>query len=283
MTDNIALTSSEKLSIMLVDFRYGDKRAPHYKRYTDSPTPYILPDGELYESRPSMDISLGKRSVTLEEGDCEIKMSIEENGVIDSFLNRLTNGDPHSEVKVRVHELVKTLGYQSKLTQFVGKIGWTTRNAGSHRNRILLRCYTWKSELDIALGMSVGTRCNWNFGDQNCQFDVESRKEDGTITSIVGNRVVIDGISTSHTGEYWNKGYVEQDGLRIGIKTWRSGTTFVLNQIPPEDWLNTAVRVAPGCDKTYRVCLHRWNNNSRFQAMGKRQPPHHPVFEGGGQ
>ena len=112
--------------------------------------------------------------------------------------------------------------------------------------------------------------------------DLDLLEESGAVGSITGHEIVITGLQ-AHSDGWWNRGFVERDGLQILIREWVSGTTFTLAKIPPADWDGEDLVVTPGCDKTATDCgSAKWKNQNRFGGIGYALPTYNPTFESPG-
>lgn len=280
-----ALSQSSKASFLAVRFQHGDPASPTFERFTDYPTSVVGPDGSLFTSRVQMKVENISLSAALEESPFKLLIELGASG---SFTDQVSSGEPHSPIKLDVWEIINPSPSAlpvEVLHLFSGDVQIVTRNADGNTNLIEVESVHLKSQLEIPMGLVCMSDCVWTFTGRGCNLSPAGLAETGTLTakdSSDGMIVTITGLS-AHTGRYWHRGYVEVDGLRIGIRDWEAGdaTTFCLVVEPPARWVGVSVSVFPGCDKTLDTCRVRWNNEEHFCGLGFAMPAYHPVVEDG--
>lgn len=272
------LRQPHKDSKILVRFAHGTLAALTHHRYTDYSSDVVGPDGETYTSTPTMVVGKIKLSGALE--DPPVKITLPS----DSFTDRLAGGYAHAPVAVTVFEVLEDQGRSSKeaLVLFMGKVSRTRKNPSGAAGQVEIEAKNHKADLDVPLGIVIGNQCPWTFGDRGCGIDAIALAETGTVDSIDRKSLTLASPPATITPDkYWHRGYVELNGLRIGIRDWSAATSHVfqlVRDVPP-DWLNEDVTIVPGCAKTYEDCNVKWSNAARFGGAGFAIPPYHPVFE----
>ena len=281
-----------KRSWVLVRFHYGAEGSKTVKRFTDKTEDWDiigpLDDSvSTYESVPDMRVDLGARTGGLDEDGVSISMPR-----TDAFIVRLSNGEPHAPTKVVISEVITDLGATEVYTRFRGEVGQVEANFQGRKERVSIEVENWKTTaLNHRAGIQVNQRCERGFGAPGCflgdkvnpQVNIETIKETGTITLVEQDRVTVSGISTNPKDKTFKRGWIRKDGLSIGIRIWKEGsTTFWLREAPPDDWDGTTVEVIPGCDHRYKTCNKVYKNRKRYLALGRMVPGHNPVFHNGG-
>lgn len=267
------LRASTKSSFVYVEFRTGKLTVPIFHRYTNTTRATVLEERE-YASVPAIDVKASKRTGTLEEATWSLTM------VADDFLRRLSSGEPHAPVDVRILERIEEDGRADVLTLFNGRVARAIRNPQGRSGLVRLELRTWKGgELDILGGIPCHGRCPWIFTGRGCFLAGGPALliQTGTLTAIDGATVTITGL-TPPRDRYFDQGFVELDGLRIGVKDYDSGTDLVLRRQPPDDWLNETVEVMPGCDKELATCK-LWLNEDNFGGVGRKMQPRNVLMD----
>ncbi len=160
-----------------------------------------------------------------------------------------------------------------------GTVVRAIRNPEGKSKMVRLECLPSKGLLSTAMGIVVQNQCPWIFGQRGCGIDTGPLKESGTIDSIDGKKVTVSGLTTTTTDRYWHRGFVERDGLKIGIREYTTGNEFELIREPPSDWEAQVGIFTPGCDKYIETCRARWDNESNFGGSGYAIPNVHPIIE----
>ena len=282
------LEGSEKRGCVLVECQHGDPDAPSYARYTDwsqdvsGPGPRDPDTGSpsvvVYTSTPALEVRPIRRTGTFDEPPVQIYLPL------DTWSDRLSAGEPHSPVYVRVLEAHETADgrLQDVLVLHAGRLARTVRNPGGRTSTVLLESTSMKAELSLPLGLPANHLCVWTLGGRGCRIDLEPQTQPGVLASITGSGkdAAITGLPL-RTGRFWQRGYLEHEGLRIGIQDWidTSPTRFILRDQPPADWIGDVVSVIPGCDKSIETCRSRWANEARFGGFGYAMPPYDPTYE----
>lgn len=270
-----AYAQPEKESFVLVEFAYGDSNDQTIVRYTDWQEDYV----GGYVSNPSMSVKLPENAGTFDERMCEIELTLND------FADLASNGVAHSPIYVSVQEITRPLSggpQATNLVAFKGRVVTTIRNYQGRSNRVLFKALTIKGRLEIPLALSCNHHCPWTLFDRGCQLNPGLFVEAGTITAIDGK--VLTTVSASVIGKadkYWHRGYVEFEGLKIGIQNWSSADShnFYLVRKAPESWLGASVTFVAGCDKTIETCRSRFSNEAHFGGVGYAIPPYNPLLE----
>ncbi len=272
---SFAYEQSEKESFLLVTFTYGDPDAPTTALYTDWQEDYV----GGFISTPNMEVKLPENTGTFEEKPCTIELTR------DNFSGTLGSGIAHSPCYVRVREITRSLSggpQASDLTVFNGRVVSTVKNYQGRSDRILIRALPQKSRMEVALALPCNHHCIWTLFGRGCALSRAAFKVLGTISAIDGKQITTAtaGI-TGKPDKYWHRGYVEYDGLRIGIQNWTlaDATHLFLVRRPPDSWIGPTLDFYPGCDKTVETCIARFNNEDQFGGVGYAIPPYNPLIE----
>lgn len=280
-----ALDQSEKETYQLVRFVYGDPANPTQLLYTD--WNQAVPGG--YVSVPTLEIELPANHGTFQATSMVITMEI-----ADAFTQRAAQLLPHSPIFVQVDDVRKpTIAGASatQLTFYRGRVLQLIRNKDGKPNLLGFKCQTVKSRLDQALGIPCNSHCSFTLFGPGCRIaglTQTPHQKNVVIASAVGKTATINTAAftapTSPGGNvdhFWDRGYLELDGLRISIRDWNiSDPTqcHVRKTIPPE-WVGQTVRAVPGCHKTIEDCREVWDNEEAAGHFGYGMQDYNPLFE----
>lgn len=269
-----AYAQPEKESFCLVTFQYGSPTSPTFSRYTDWNEDYV----GGYVGTPAMKITLPENSGTFEERTLKIEMPL------DAFTDAASGGLPHSPIYVTVQEISRALSSGPEalsLFAFKGRVIKTVRNSDGRSGRVMFHAQPVKSRLEIPLALSCNHHCPWTLFGRGCGLTKQSFL--ATITAIDGKRLTTASasITTGHPDKFWHRGYVEYQGLRIGIQNWSLAdpTYIYLVKQPPASWLGPTLTFVPGCDKTIETCRSRYGNEEHFGGVGYAIPAYNPILE----
>ena len=275
-----AITDPDKDIIVLVEIFYGTS----VLRLTDAHgLPATPPMGEFLPC-PTLSVTLAPYSGAFENRTSEIEFDYVSTGL--SFGLSVTSGRAFAPIRVVVWQLIKNPTSDKLRKLFVGNVVSATRNPGGKQGILSLACASVKTRTQRECGIVSNNQCEWTFGDpKTCTVNISALVESGLITSITRNVVTITGLS-AHVDRYWHKGYVEIDDVRVSIREWISGTSFILNSLVPIQWEETviasgsiAVSVTPGCDLRPNTCRGVWNNLPNIMNIGVAVPTYNPFFE----
>lgn len=277
-----ALDLSKKIPYLLVDFAYGDGYATH-ERYTTYSTDVDF-GGDTYTSLRSMEIELPNHTGGTESTPCKIEVPLQAG-----LFTRISNGLPHSPVKVTIRKVVSKLAVDTATGDtvtffaFRGEVKRVFRHINGRSDAIRMECLDVKAALSSPTGLPVIPTCRWTFASESCGVTVPPALilTGKNVSAIEGTKVTIDVFTIPDVayGDAYRRGYLERDGLRIGIRVYTRGNGYVhLDQQPPSDWLNQTVTVFPGCVKTLAACT-AYGNVGRNGAFGAKLPDFHPIYE----
>ena len=271
---------SEKSTHYLLEFVWGDPEALTVKRYTD----FTQPQEEgVYASVPEIELDLPDNTMAFESSLCEIRMPLTVEPAIS-----LTKGEPHAVVLVTIARRDQAPGSEVKeRIVFFGWVAEATKNPGGKTAVARLVCVSLKDRLNVPLGIPALPQCGWTFGGRGCDIDLDSVREKTAqvpppivrIEELDGKRIRISGLTNTTEERYYHRGYIEVDGLRIGIREYTTGDWFDLMVRPPASWELAEPIVTPGCDGYITTCRDRWSNEDRFLGLGIDTAPAHPVLE----
>lgn len=273
-----SLDQSEKESFLLVSFAYGAGLASraYYTNWSE--------DYGIYVATPAMKVILPPNSGKFEDKPADISMPS------DDFVDRLTDGMPHSEVTVQIDEMTRSLDGSSsakRLVLFIGTVVSTVRNAERREGRVI-RARPAKEFLDVQLGPPVDHQCWLTFNGPGCDGGSPSAgapsgliSTGDTIVSIEGRKITVSAGPSHAVDHHYLNGYMERDGLRIKIRAYDAGVddkVFYLSRQPPSEWEGQAVTIVAGCTKTKERCAE-WSNLDNFNGVGIAIPKWHPSYE----
>lgn len=261
---------SSKRRMSLVRFSYGDPL--RFQAYTDWTTD-AASGGLTYLSTPKMEVKPIKDSGVLDEKPCTIILPL------DGFTDDLSSGEPHSPVYVQVNERVDGDADSQSTTRFIGRVDLVTRNYQKKTGLVGVDCKTWKSYMEGSGGLTAEHQCIWTLYDPTtCGASKQGKVASGVVDFVDGPTMVITGLPVQ-PGFFWHRGWVEVDGLRLMIRYWQSGDTFLMARRPPSRWVGAQCEVTAGCDKLIQTCRTTHNRESRFIGLGFAMTPYNPVFE----
>jgi len=279
-----AVDKAEKESYQLVEFRHGENQSV-VERYTD-----FQQDVTGFISTPLMKTEIVDNGGDLEKRETRIILPL------DDFTDRLSDGLPHSPIFVRIEEVTAGLvsgDEATNLTHLRGQVQRVIRNYQGRTNMVAIFAICAKMRLDISLGLQCNHHCERRLFSPGCGLNQVSFEENGQIAVIDGKEITISpDISienpTSPGGNndrFWERGYLEKDGLRIGIHIWNKlddPQVFILRAQPPADWLLAGVSsilFVPGCHGTIEDCRLVWDNEEHFLGLGFAMPDYNTIIE----
>lgn len=262
----------------LVEFTWG---ASNVLRVTDWEDDVVEPNLGTFEALPTLEVRLPTKTGALDEQPLELVVLRSTKTLFED----LTKGEPFATVTVKVYESAFTPGGTTPATvvyHYEGRISQVVRNFQNRAEQVKIEALSVKSELDVPLGLPATPQCPWTLGDGvNCLAALPNTN--GTVNQAYTQKIIeITGLSPPGGDvRYYERGYLELDGLRIGIRRWVSTdpTTFHLRQKLPAAWIGLSVRVVPGCDKTIETCRARWGQEERFAGFGYSIPDYQPNYE----
>jgi len=291
-----SLQDTAKEAYALVEFRFGSQTSPSFYRLTTKRVDVVadglwIPPaaGVTYASEPRLEIGKIERTGTLEETPTKLLAR-----TALSFIDRLTNGEPHSRVDVTIAEVTRSpvSGSPEQRVVFRGKVATTKRDHDPKKPGVAeLSLTTFKDELETPLGGMVSAQCIFAFGGAGCFKDLTLYKQTRTLNSYLGKFVTVSGTTagplpggsppddggTIPNVAYWRNGFVERDGLALRIRS--SGASgFELEEEPPADWVGQSVVLTPGCTQLIQRCKE-WGQEGNFGGFGIKTPAYQPMFE----
>lgn len=260
----------KKVSAFLAQFRYGNPE--RIVAYTDW-TVDLTHANVTYLSTPRMAIKPIVDSGLMDDEPVVISLPL------DTFTDAISSGEPHAPIFVELRERVESDDDSLVSVRFLGRVDIAYRNYQRVANTVALECRSWKYYLQSLSGITVDHQCPWTVYDpRTCKTTKTGKTGVGVITAISDTAVTISGLTTK-PDFFWNRGFLELDGLRLMIRYWASGTTFLLNRRPPSAWAGQAVTVTAGCDNLVETCRTTHSNESNFGGAGYGMTPYNPVFE----
>lgn len=289
---------AKKEAVTFVEMFYGS--SPTYVRYCDADEDTTF-ESNTYTSRPDLEVVLPTYTGMMQEKTCDVVLPIVTAGVTDSFVNNVSGGRAFSPITVRV--VVRLVSYTPgspvNYTQelFYGRVGISVRNYRNRKNQVALKCVTWKQESDRPCGFQANPQCYFQFQGRGCVVDsppgsgtyisavTPSSPASRAVTILSISRDLVTLTATPSGGPFtdylFHRGYMELDGLKIGIREWdyASPTQFLMERPPPSSWSGAGVNLYQGCDKTLLTCMNRYGNDDFFGGFGAGIRDYNPVFE----
>ncbi len=285
-----AAGSPEKESYLLVSFRHGDTASPVFERYTDWNR-----DVDGFISTPDMGVELPDNTGTFDDKEVRVMLGL------DAFTTVVASGLPHSPMFLQVEEVTAGLfagDAGSRKILFKGRVTRTIKNFQGRNNVVAFFALPIKARLDVPMGLQCNHHCAWRLFGRGCGLTESSFDQNGQIASMDGKEITItaNAAITNPTApggtntRFWERGFLEKDGLTIGIHIWEISdpTVFVLRRRPPDSWLLaglTSIRFVPGCHKTIEDCRNVWDNEQGqggeggFGGFGYAMLPYNPLYQ----
>ena len=280
-----SISRPEKESYLLVEFRHGAGRAT-IERYTD-----FGRDVLGFVSTPTMKVEIPPNGGEFGEREAKIVLPM------DAFTARISDGLPHSPTFVVIEERTHGLAAgdeASVLVLFRGQVERAVRNYQGRTNQVALRALPLKSRLDVRLGIQCNIYDEVRLFGPLSGLTQSSHDVLGQIASIDGKEVTLDTPNASITApaapggvndRFWERGWLERDGLRIGIHIWNrldDPALFVMRQRPPADWVmagGSSILFVPGTHCTIEDSRDVWDDEEHFLGLAYAMLNYNPIFE----
>lgn len=285
-----AIDQSTKQSYTLIQFTVNG--TPY--RFTNWGTS-IDPAGENWLSVPSLEVKWPNNVGTLNDAAATVRAMEDSSATMQALVDLLLeNGAPAPEVGVLIKEVITstTGGVEATtLVPYQGYVHRAVRNAEGRSKMVKFECVTQKSLLEVNLGLPCGHHCIFALFGKGCSVQggagqrgpqrADEIREDLAIIAISGKTIQLDEDPNIDAPKSLQYGYVERDGVSIGIQNWDplEPTVVLLRQEPPPSWLGNFVTVVPGCAKNADVCDDHWDNLENFGGIGYAIPAYNPAFE----
>ena len=282
MTD--AITRPEKESYLLVTFFHGEDAAEQ-EFYTD-----LERDFSNFVSTPLMDVEIPDNTGTFSDQRTRIVLPL------DDFTDRLSDGLPHSPVFVRVEQQIRGLTAGEAGTNLIlcrGQVEETVRNYQRRPNMVAIEVLLAKSRLDVAMGLQMNHHDEARLFGPMSGVVQATHEQTGQIAAIDGKEITITTPRVNITNptapggtndRFWERGWLEKDGARIGIHIWSIAdpAVFVLRERPPNDWLlagTSSILFVPGTHGTVEDARDVWDDEEHFNGWGYATPDYNVILE----
>jgi hypothetical protein len=274
-----AVDTASKDCYTLVRFQYGDPGSPSYIAFTN--WSFNIPGSPVYTSEPTMEVTVPENDGILSTTTLDISLP-----ATNSWFANLVSGTPQAPVFVIAEEITKPdIGgdTSSRRIFFRGQLNRTIKNYQGKGNQSIAKFISAKGKLDLPMGVPANHHCAWTLFGPGCQLPKAGFSDSLTIDTVDG-KVITTTTSSVRTGKFFHRGYIEYEGLRIGIKDWDDSDpdTFYMIKTPPQSWIGKTVTIWAGCDKTLTTCQDRFNWESYFGGMGYAIPAYNPLIENPG-
>lgn len=286
----LAVDQPQKDSFILLRFKYGESPTFSYKAYTDWTSDVI--GNPTYVSTPGLEIKAAENLGHVDKAkttNIAIPYQRKEGDtyvITDAFINTLISGVAHSPVFVELKEMTKPITGGAAGTQrwlLRGRVIRTSKNHQGVSEKGVIQVATMKSRLGVSLGVPAEHHCPWILYDSNtCLANKATFTKVYTIQDIDG-KMIRTSTTPAESGDYFFRGWLEYDGIRIGIQQWDGDGThpdeFFLVKQPPISWLGKPVAFIAGCDKTIQTCRTKFNREQSFGGSGYAMLPYNPILE----
>lgn len=306
-----------KRSTGLIDIQCGTALS-----ITISITPsQVMFDGKTFLSEPRVKVVLPKQTGGLAEEACKISIPREgsQHAGVATLAQLLSTPRALPPTTVRIYNLIRTGPEETQvLYLYEGVLDKDLRNPQGQSGMIEMQ-FTPEHMLgleDLTLGRRADATCDLIYGGLGCYADVEkqlavaeyypSQFEKIFQAKVIctldpqstGRRVTLEldpavyfsptpdpRTLTDHSPKWWNRGWLEREGLRILIADWRwdftvgrGSNAFILSRMPPLSWDGAQLTLKPGCQKTPQACAKRLRTEW-FGGLGYGIPAYNPVLE----
>ena len=248
---------------------------------------FKIVEGLTFLPVPEMEIKLPVNDGLLNEQDCRVAIPFIDDP--DDLGNRLTSGEPHADVTMQVWEIYEDpTGSTPKVINlvFIGIIVKGRRNFENRPDLIMLQALPEKGRIAKASqGVQCNVECSNVLGGRYCTVDLVPHTFTVGIASIDVGELTMTGIPTGKDDRYFQRGYVESQGLRINIQDWRNAAAGDESKVQlmiqaPARWVGRQVTIVAGCDKSVAICRSRFDNEEHIRPLGFSMPAYDPQFEG---
>jgi hypothetical protein len=273
--------ATSKFSYLKVRMSYGDgpTNEDFVAGYTEDVDTYIALPMEVKGLHNSGSLDIDPISIDVAAGR--------------TFFDALARRVPFAPIFLYITEVITAIGPSGTSTESIKhaigdyKLQRVTKNPEKRQG--LIRCefeHHKKTPEKVRLGMACNPGCEWTLGDKSCQ--ITPTPETGTVATIVRKKLSLTNptdtavVTTKPSGTfpYWYRGFVELDGLRIGIRDWTdSSYDFELEIDPPASWVGQVVTLHPGCGKDPGDCVGKFANAAHFGGFGIAVPSYDPGLE----
>jgi hypothetical protein len=275
-----ALDQAEKESYLLVLFTYGDPSDPDFAYYTN-----WSQDQGPYVGTPALKVTIPKNTGVMQNDPATIELPS------DTFTDRLTNGEPHSEVTVQVEEITRGLDggpAASRLLLFTGTVVSSMKSTKGRSGNRVLKVQIEKNFLDVPLGVPTEHHCVFVFNGFGCDSGTVSGGSpvgpilvSPTVATIDGKVLTTTSPPTAPNPTHYRRGFFRREGVIVEIRDFDasvSGITFYCTRRPPADWVGQQVELIAGCTGEIGRC-REWDNEQNFGGWGSAIPAYNPAFE----
>ncbi len=236
--------------------------------------------GLTYTSTPRLEVKLPVMGGGVADEQALVTLEKQSTG----FFSTIISGEAIAPVTVTIYEYIQhtdSLGTIEVYTAFIGYLGIITVDPSDKPGTIEIEINSWKTLLGVQVGIPAEVTCPLIFGGRGCNSPRPTQVggyADLQITQINSVIITVNSLGGTWRDYYFNKGYIEKDGIKLKIYEWVQGTTFVLSRRPPASWLNQVATFRPGCDKKIETC-RLFNNEENFGGYGYAIPAYHPIIE----
>lgn len=261
---DLVLQHSAKDSAWLISFTYGNPiKARRFTDYTSDVT--FL--GQVYESIPSIELSIPENTAGIKESPLQITFP---GG---AFSNWLSSGHDTPAVYVELRELTTTDTDSACPVMFAGDMTRTVRNYRGRSNSVMLEAANVKQMFEGAkLGIQHNVECAWAFGSAPCA--IAAPFQNLPILNASGSVIITSGLNNALL---WPRGYVEVDALRLPIQFVVGQQVVMRSTVPP--WvIGQTGRFVAGCLRTIVAC-RAYLNEEHFMGLGFATPAFQPQLE----
>ena len=278
MATHEPLRQPHKTDFTAVRFTYGETANPTVLAITDWTENTSIPGiSGGFQSDPSLAVKLPQFNGVLKESPARVTISDQYDLAL-----ALIEGTPHSTVVVEIWKFSEsTLSTgDSLLKHFSGIVTRADGRPDGKQDRVALYASNLKSRLSVALGLPANHHCILPFNGFGCRLGATPAAPVSRAVVSITRNVLVSTLFTLVPKHRYVRGYIEFEGLRIGIRDFEPSTsTFVLFQEPPSTWDTATVTFIEGCDKSLETCRDDKLNEDNFGGYGHAMLARHPMLE----
>lgn len=317
MSDPAALPSKDTVTLLLLTWgdRYdaepfGEERSEQSLAICDGSSPVLLKDRSYYPI-PNFEIKLVEDKGGFDDGVTKIRvpLKVSGNSTYNDVIGELASSNAFAPVRISVMTVSRpSAGRPRQETVdylFDGQIQATRKFENEARNILTIEAIGDPGLAETTLGFALNSRCPFAFGSLGCMkegvripYHATNRPNGLALNAYVeifgsfrDHKIwvytldpALSGRLTTVPDGWWEKGYLERDGLRLTIREWADGTHSFTTAMPaPQSWFGTVfdrrpVLLVPGCYGEVEDCRLR-GQEERFGGFGYGIPANNPVTE----
>ena len=219
-----AVDKPSKDTYTLVRFEYGNPASPSYVAYTNWTAD--IPGSPVYTSEPTMEITVPENDGILSDKTLDISLPM-----TNSWFADLVSGTAQAPTYVTVEEITKPEeggDTASRRIFFRGQLVRTIQNYQGKGESSIAKFASIKSRLNIPMGVAANHHCVWTLFGKGCQKSKTGMSNSLVVDTIDGKVLTTTTSPPARTGKFFHRGYLERNGVRIGIKDWDDSDPIII-------------------------------------------------------